>query len=196
MTSIYIARHGETNLNKEGVYFGWTDEPLNKEGEAQCTIVRQKLKGIAFDTVITSPLKRTVTSAEIISGLDKTSLTIYPELKELNFGKWEKLHYKEIEKNYTEHWHRWIEDWKAVTIPGGESFNSFYERVRLCFEEILEKYNDKTILIVGHEGVLRIITTLLLNLDPEYYWRFTFEFGTWSLFQVQDNYAVIKKINC
>ncbi len=195
MTNIYMARHGSTDLNKAGIYFGWTDDPLNDEGKVQCGNIRQKLEVIKFDAVITSPLKRTVESSKIITGLDKGSLDIYGELKELNFGKWEKLHYKEIQEYYSEDWQHWVEDWKNFPIPEGESFDSFYQRVKLCFEGLLKKYKDKTILIVGHQGVLRIMATLLLKLDPEYYWRFTFEFGTWSLFQVDDDFALIKKIN-
>ena len=86
MTNIYLVRHGETELNRKKVYYGWTDVPLTLEGERQCTEVREKLKGIAFDQVITSPLLRTLNSTEIITGLSRDEFKIYKELKEINFS--------------------------------------------------------------------------------------------------------------
>ncbi|MGK0465144.1 alpha-ribazole phosphatase [Clostridium sp.] len=183
-TNIYLTRHGETELNMKKVYFGWTDVPLTLQGEAQCRVVAESLNGIAFDSIITSPLIRTMQSSEIITGLNKNNFEIYPELKELNFGKWENLHYKEIEKIYNNEWLEWAKDWQGFCIPEGESFNTFYDRVKLCFNEIAEKYKGKTILIVGHQGVLKIIATLILNLKAEEFWTLTFKFGTCKLYQI------------
>mgnify|MGYP001347473781 CR=1 FL=1 len=187
MTNIYLVRHGETELNKKKVYYGWTDVPLTLHGEAQCQIVKEKLKNIVFQVVITSPLIRTIHSSEIITGLTKDEFKICPELKEINFGKWEKLHYSEIEQTYNEEWLSWAKDWQGFCIPEGESFNLFYKRIKLCFDKIIETYKGKTILIVGHQGALKIIATLILNLKVEEFWTFAFKFGTYSLFQIDKN---------
>ncbi|HEY5583286.1 MAG TPA: alpha-ribazole phosphatase [Ruminiclostridium sp.] len=184
MTNIYLVRHGETELNKKKVYYGWTDVPLTLEGEAECKVVGEKLKDIYFQAVITSPLIRTISSSEIITGLNKDEFKIYEELKEINFGIWEKLHYTEIEKAYREEWLKWSKDWQGYCLPEGESFNSFYNRVKLCFNNILEKYKGKTILIVGHQGALKIIATLILNLKVEDFWTLTFQSGSYSHFQI------------
>lgn len=184
MTNIYLVRHGETELNRKKLYYGWTDVPLTLNGEAQCQLIKENLNKVSFDVIITSPLIRVIHSSEIITGLNKDQFKIYPELKELNFGKWENLHYTEIKKIYNEEWLQWAKDWQDFCIPEGESFNTFYNRVNLCFDKILEKYSGKTILIVGHQGVLKIIATLILNLKVEQYWTFNFKFGTYSLFQI------------
>ena len=184
MTNIYLVRHGETDLNIKKVYYGWTDVPLTLHGIGECQVVKEKLKGIVFDVVITSPLIRTIQSSEIITGLSKAEFKIYPELKELNFGKWENLHYTDIEKAYNQDWLEWAKDWRGFCIPEGESFNIFYNRVKLCFDKILEKSKGKTILIVGHQGVLKVIAILILNLKVEDFWTFTFEFGTYTLLQI------------
>lgn len=184
MTNIYLVRHGETELNRKKVYYGWTDVPLTFQGKAQCQVIKEKLKDIIFDVVISSPLIRTIQSSEIITGLNKDEFKIYPELKELNFGKWENLHYTEIEKTYNEEWLKWAKDWQGFCMPEGESFNIFYNRIKLCFDKILEKYKDKTILIVAHQGVLKIIAILILNLKVEDFWTFTFEFGTYTHLQI------------
>lgn len=181
MMNIYLVRHGETDFNIKKVYYGFTDVPLNSQGQAQCQVLKQKLINVKFDTVIISPLIRVVNSAEIITGLNKENFHIYNQLKELNFGKWEDMHYKDIEKEYSNEWQEWCKDWENYCIPEGESFKAFYERVKLCFNKIREEIIGGNVLIVGHEGALKIIASIILNLRIEDYWRLTFEFGTYSL---------------
>ncbi|MBP2633770.1 MAG: putative phosphoglycerate mutase family protein [Firmicutes bacterium] len=183
MTTIYMVRHGETDLNKQKVYFGWSDVPLNVAGEGQCQALREKLDGIHFDAVITSPLKRTLRSAKIIHE-KLENLIICEELKELNFGQWEGLHYTVIEKNYKEEWAGWSADWVNFCIPQGESFALLYQRVKACFLKLLDRYRNQTILLVGHAGVLKIISLLIMDLPLDEYWNISFEFGTYKVFAV------------
>ena len=184
MTNIYLARHGETELNKKKVYYGFTDIALNSNGEAQCQVLKQKLMNVNFDIVITSPLIRTVNSAEIITGINKDEIHKYEELKELNFGKWEGMHYKEVEKQYPIEWKAWCDDWQGYSIPEGERFNDFYNRVETCFNKIKEEITGKTVLIVGHEGALKVIALQLLGLKVEDYWTITFKFGEYKHFPI------------
>ena len=68
---IYIVRHGQTNLNVEGRYGGRIDTPLNKEGIAQAKKLKEKFKNIKLDIVITSPLIRTIQTANEITSKEK-----------------------------------------------------------------------------------------------------------------------------
>lgn len=192
---LYVVRHGETNLNKKKVYQGWIESHLTEEGKEQCKLLKNKLSDEKFDVVITSPLKRAVQTSEIIIGRDYDKLISCKAFKELNFGLWEAMHYKEIEKSYPNEWELWGKDWINYTIPGGESFNMFYSRVEIGLKNMLEDYKDKTVLLVSHEGVLKVITIMLLNLTMEHYWRFNFEFGSYSEFHIKDNMAMLKKLN-
>lgn len=195
MINLYMVRHGETQLNEKKVYYGWTDVPLNSNGVKQCEDLRDKLCDVKFDVVISSSLERALCSAEIISGVNREAIIKYDDLRELNFGKWEQLHYNDIEKKYKVEWQAWTKDWENFCIPGGESFSNLYKRVKVCLEDILKSYRDKTILLVSHEGTLKIITTLLLNMNSEDYWKFTFEFGRYSLYEIQNDFVTIRKIN-
>ncbi len=68
-TQIYFLRHGQTNNNKEGRMQGRVDIPLNEVGRAQARCAAQRLKGIGFDAVYSSPLSRAVETAQIVTGL-------------------------------------------------------------------------------------------------------------------------------
>lgn len=191
-----MMRHGETVLNQQKVYYGWTDVPLSPQGEEQCQQLKKILTTVKFDAVLASPLQRAMSSAHIVTS-EQQDLCIYEDLKELNFGKWEGLHYLDIEKNDQKAWTGWCTDWINFCIPGGESFQLFYDRVRECFQKILETYPNKRILLVAHEGTLKVISLLLLKLPQQDYWNFTFEFGAYSMFELGENGATtIKRINC
>lgn len=195
MTSLFLVRHGETELNKKKAYQGWIDSELTKEGILQCRVLRSKLCEERFDAVITSPVKRVLTSAQIITGLDTRDLVLFEEFKELNFGQWEGMNYKDIERIYPEEWKLWSKDWVNYAIPGGESFSIFSERVKAGLVQMMQNYKDKTILLVSHEGTLKAITLLLLHLDFEHYWNFSFDFGRYSRLQIIDDFAVVRNIN-
>jgi alpha-ribazole phosphatase len=173
--------------------------------------------------VISSTLKRAYTSASIICrNLDAGKVEIqdkcplqedettsnfeclhkdkkilqYDELKEINFGKWEGMHYTQVKESFYEEWALWSKDWINYCIPEGESFYIFYKRVEACFHKILLENQDKTILVVAHEGTLKIIAIILLKMKIEDYWSFCFEYGKYSNFEIHQELAVIKKINC
>ncbi|MBC8062914.1 MAG: alpha-ribazole phosphatase [Clostridiaceae bacterium] len=196
MTSLYLVRHGETDLNVKKVYYGFTDVSLNKAGKIHCENIRGKLCEVNFDVVVSSPLERAMQSAEIISSLNRSEIISYEGLKELNFGTWENKHFKELQEEYKGEWKIWIEDWINFSFPQGENFKTLYSRVKMCLEEILLAYEGKNILLVGHEGTLKIIAILLLNMNMEDYWRLTFEFGTYSMFEINDGFKILRKINC
>ncbi|KGM99183.1 alpha-ribazole phosphatase [Clostridium botulinum] len=195
MTSLYLARHGESELNVTGVYFGATNCPLTQKGKNQCIELREKLSDVKFDVIITSPLIRAFHSSELISNVLREDIIVMNGLMELDFGAWEGMHYKDIEEKYSSQWELWIKAWVNASPPNGESFKDFYTRVKISLENILSKYKDKKILVVCHQGTLRVIASILLDMNINGYWRFAFDYGKYSLFEITDGYAVLKKIN-
>lgn len=196
MMRLYLARHGQTEMNKKKLYYGTLDVSIDESGVKQCLQLSQKLAAVSFDHVITSSLKRSVESARIILKESNVKTTVYNELSEIDFGLWEGLHYTEVQNRYPKEWMLWSEDWMNFQVPDGESFRMFYSRVKACFEQILQQNKDETVLIVAHAGTLKIIATLLLGLRPEDYWCFSFENGSFSMFEVHDKLAVVRYINC
>ena len=194
MIRIYLVRHGETDYNMKGCYYGWTDCSLAQEGIEQSEILRSAFEKIQYDVMLSSDLKRAVETANIINYSNK-ELKIDKRLRELNFGKWEGKSYNEVAAEYTEHWNLWVEDWENATPTEGESFVSMYNRICGYMDEILHLYEDKSIVVVGHNGSLRIIATYLLGLTLDKTWCFNFDHGKYSLFEVNEGHCSIKGIN-
>ena len=140
---IYIVRHGQTDWNKAGRMQGRTDIPLNETGKQQALEVAKKLKGIEFDKVFSSPLKRAIQTAKIITG---NNIIIDKRLIERDNGLLEGKIKKEIKvlPNFND-----LND----TSYGVESLESIKNRLDSFYNEILKKYPKQNILIVTHAGV-------------------------------------------
>ncbi len=140
---IYFVRHGQTEWNKIGKMQGHKDIELNAEGKAQAQIVKEKLQGVKFDMVFSSPLKRARETAQIISNQD---IVIDDRLIERYNGELEGKFKNEIEV---------FPDFNNPndTRFGIESLDSFRGRINSFLTEIMEKYKGKNILVATHAGV-------------------------------------------
>lgn len=86
---IYIVRHGQTELNSRQVLQGRSDHPLNEAGVRQAREAAEKLRGIAFDAVYSSPLIRAIQTAQIIA--PALEPVIDERLIEMEYGPYEGL---------------------------------------------------------------------------------------------------------
>lgn len=195
MTRLYLVRHGETEMNEKGCYCGWMDCELSRKGIHQGMLLHHSFEDINLDVIFSSDLKRAVDTANIISIGKDVQLNIDSRLKELNFGVWEGKHYTEIMKEHPESWENWTRDWQNAAPAEGESFSEMWLRVSDFIKAMMHSYKNKDILIVAHQGVLRIITTYLLDIPVEKTWSFHFEQGAYSILELLDNHCTIKSIN-
>ncbi len=140
---IYFVRHGQTEWNRLGRMQGHIDIELNEEGKKQAQIVKEKLSGVKFDKVFSSPLKRAVETAQIISGQD---IVIDDRLIERFNGELEGKLKEEIEV---------YPDFNDPndTRFGIESLDSFRGRINNFLDEITKNYKNKNILVATHAGV-------------------------------------------
>lgn len=176
MTKFFILRHGETEWNHEhNRYCGRSDIPLSPTGIEQALLVSEALRDVAFDLIITSPLQRAKNTATLIKdhlNLQKETITD-GRLLEIDFGKWEGLTRKEIEKNYSDGWTKWLRDPTNINAGEiGETANEVYNRTLSFYKETINKYPNATILIVAHNTVNRLFITGTLGLPFNNYRQF------------------------
>lgn len=144
---LYIVRHGKTDWNVLGKIQGCTDIPLNKIGEKQAKLIKEKIKE-KVDVCFTSPLKRAISTAEILTDVKPT---IDERLIERKMGEFEgqsimvydSKKYWDYNGNYTDH--------------GVEAVQDLLKRANDFLEEIKQKYNDKTVLVVSHGATIRAL---------------------------------------
>lgn len=188
-------RHGETELNVKGVYYGWTDCDINDQGCKQAGKLKSRFESIKYDKVIVSSLKRAVMTAQLIIGNRDVPLIKSDELREINFGDWENKSFEYVEENDTENCHNWWIDWKNARIPNGETFMEFYGRVSKKIQSIIDNNGEEDVLIVAHNGTISCILCYLIGIGAEGFWKFKISQEGYSHISIQKENVVIEKIN-
>lgn len=157
-TDIYIARHGETEFNRQGKMQGrGIDKPLNRTGRLQARAISDALKDESLDYIFSSSLMRSIETAEIIAWTLRMKYRSYHELDEMNFGKFEGKPSNEIDKDLNEVHQTWKNGNTDYAIEGGESPEMVLERVLSRTKNILEEHAGSTILFVLHGRLIRIL---------------------------------------
>lgn len=133
---VYLARHGETQWSLSGQHTGLTDLPLTQRGEENARALRERLAGLNFGEVLTSPLQRATRTCEL-AGFGGTA-EVDRNLLEWDYGQYEGLTSAEI--------HAKRPDWQLFRdgCPGGESpeqvaarADSILDRVRTLGMNVL-----------------------------------------------------------
>lgn len=152
--SFYFVRHGETDWNKEQKVMGRADISLNKNGILQAQSVAKKARTLPIDIIISSPLKRAKTTAEIIGNKVNKPVTIENNLQECCWGIMEgKIKGDYSYKGILFEPEKW---WQQGIIPeGAESFTEFSCRVIKAINNHL--IINQNILFVAHGGVIMAV---------------------------------------
>ena len=147
---LYVVRHGETEMGKNKV-IATIEEPLNDYGIKQAIDLGLELNCKNIDLIYCSPIQRAQHTLELFE-LEKNIPVILDErIKERNMGIYENISFDKL--NWENFWG--IDSEK--TYPELESMKNVYKRVSEFLDELREKYNDKSILLVTHGGIARAI---------------------------------------
>ncbi len=172
-----LVRHGETTANQKGVCHGWMDTTLTHKGIAQAELLRDLLKHEDITTIHSSPLKRCVQTADIINQYHKLDVVKVENLKEINFGIWDGMHYRDIKGQFPLEVKKWEKDWKNFKVPQGERGRDFYSRVSLWLDKFITIKTQGTHLIVTHGGCIRVMLSHLIGKGIDGYWNFHIKTG-------------------
>jgi alpha-ribazole phosphatase len=181
--NLYFVRHGETQLNKDKVYYGSLNCGLTEKGKEQALKVKELLKGVEFNAVYASERKRTSLTADLLLG-ENEIVKIDKRINEINFGDFEGKGYQEICETYPIESKEWENDWKGFCPPKGESYKTFYKRVESFMEEVI-KSDENNILIVTHGGVIRAAYSYVLGGNLDFYWKFASSNGDVSVIKYE-----------
>ena len=163
---IYSTRHGKTEWNKLNKVSGITDINLADEGRDQARALSETLYGKGIDLIIASPMKRAYETACILNKVCKAELITDERLREQNYGIFEGVdRFSEGFLNNKRHF--------AYKYPGGESMMQLACRVYSLLDEVKEKYGDKTVLLVSHGGICRVINTYFHDMTNDEYFHYS-----------------------
>jgi alpha-ribazole phosphatase len=168
---VYLIRHGETIWNAEKRFQGHIDIPLSDKGIRQARALSHRLADKKITAVYSSDLMRAMETARHVAephGLEVLSL---PALREINFGRWEGLTYKEIIKKDGEAITRWWKNPLGICIPGGEELSELQARIVPALKEIISEHKEERVAVICHGGTIRTLISSILNMDLNKYWK-------------------------
>jgi 2,3-bisphosphoglycerate-dependent phosphoglycerate mutase len=152
-TTLILARHGETDWNRDGRFQGHADPPLNATGRAQARRLAEVLADEAIDAIYSSDLRRAHETAEIVAARHGLGVVVDPDLRERDVGEWSGLTMPEIEERYPDELRRFREEGTSV----GESREALAQRVVAAVRRIADAHPAGQILVVTHGGALRTL---------------------------------------
>jgi alpha-ribazole phosphatase/probable phosphoglycerate mutase len=165
---LLLIRHGKTNWNADVRFQGSTDIPLNDYGYKQAQKTAARLTNWQGALVYSSPLKRAMQTAEVISGVN--SVIPLDGLTEINFGEWEGALVSDIRKKDQKALDAWHQDGFFAIPKNAETWDQIHKRVKGAIDVCLNGEGERLI-VVAHGGILRAIMTDLLQLNPHSAWR-------------------------
>lgn len=182
MSKLYLQRHLKSQWNLENRFTGWTDVPLSAEGVASAKEAAEKLNGLEFDEVFTSPLIRNRNTVSLILEiLGKTNLPITADkaLDERNYGDLQGLNKDEVKKQYGEEQVRLWRRSYDTRPPNGESLKDTFNRTVPYFEKYIEPElkAGKNVLVVSSGNSLRSIVKHIENIADDKIIDFEIPFG-------------------
>lgn len=172
---------------------GQEDTHLSERGQLQGRMVADGLKNTPIDVAISSPLERSYMTCSFCASLHGLTVLKDDRLLEINHGDWEGRLADDIKANYPKEFQRWHTAPYTVTMPGkgGESLEDVRRRVRAAFDEYVQKYEGKTVLVAAHDAVNKAIICDVLGLDMSHFWQIKqdntcinvleYQDGTWRL---------------
>jgi broad specificity phosphatase PhoE len=146
-TRIILARHGETDWNRERRWQGHSDRPLNDTGREQALALADELAGQPISAVYSSDLVRAHETARIVAerlGLDVVTV---PGLRERRFGSWEGLQDTDVERRFP----------GVRGAPDAEARDEMTRRVLDSLAAIAAGNQGRTVLVVAHGGPIRAV---------------------------------------
>ena len=186
---------------------------VRKRGSAEVTSELPDFRASELSAIYTSDLSRAVKSAELIAEPHGLKPVIMPELRERNFGIWEGMTFDEIKGKYPEEFVAWTGNPLKFSPMQGESTIEVRDRAVRALEKILNQNTDnpsipplikggqrgvtssKSIAIVSHGGINRVILCELLGVPFENIFRVEQDYGCLNVVELWDNYPVVKLIN-
>lgn len=169
MTTILLARHGESDWNRTQRWQGHADRPLTDLGRRQAFDLAERLADTELDAVYSSDLQRARETAEIVARTKGLGVSVRPALREVDVGSWSGLTRTEAQERFPDGYLRWAggaEGW-----DDGETYEELSARVVAAVRKIAADHRGERVLVLAHGGSIRAVHAAALGVDVHTYRR-------------------------
>ena len=165
MLRVMLVRHGETEWNRlRQIQGGNSDIPLNERGKQQAERLASRLKSEPIQAIYSSPLQRSLDTAQAIARYHQLEVCLEPDLREFDLGELEGIRIEDLNKGYREVLFVNSQGEILPRVPGGESLKEVQQRAWNAIQRLVSQHPDGLIVVVSHYFVLLTIICSGLNL--------------------------------
>jgi broad specificity phosphatase PhoE len=225
MSFFYLVRHGETDWNREEVFRGRIDVPLNDRGRQQAQAAGRRLAAAGLAAVCTSPLGRARETAEIIARACGREASVIEAFVDMDFGDWQGLRLTEVERRFPELYQTWRTAPAEARIPGAESLVEVKERAVAAITALAGRFPEArprrlvpkasgplrvpasptragspkgspaALCVVTHRVVSKLVMAWALGLDEAAFWRIRQDTACLNVFEYDGRELVVHLLN-
>jgi len=192
-----LVRHGRTSANAQGVLAGWTPGVhLDDTGVEQAAAVATRLAPVRLTAVVSSPLERTVQTAEAIASRQQRSLDVELDerLGECRYGEWTNQRLADLSKLPL--WKTVQEQPSAVTFPDGESLPAMQARAIGAVHDWNQQLGDRAAyVLVSHGDVIKSIVADALGMHLDQFQRIVIDPASVSVIRYGKRTAQVVHVN-
>lgn len=195
MVRFILIRHGQTEWNKLERFRGRVDIDLDEMGLKQAKATVERIAQWQVAAIYSSPLKRAMTTAQIIANRLGLVVQALEGINDMDFGRWQGLTIAEVRGKYAQLFDLWRYSPERLEIPGAETLEGVRNRVVATIDELAAKHNDQTVALVSHRVVCKVLICHLLGLDNSHFWQIGQDATAINLFEVWQGSPVIRLLN-
>ena len=190
---IHVVRHASTEYNTKRRWQGRIDLPLDETGKWQARRLALRFASVGVDRIYSSPLKRSIQTAQEIARVHGLEVEILEDLIEGDLSLWEGLPAEEVQKRFKKEYEEWAKNPDAE-IDGIENVRSVYERAKRALEKIYESGGEE-IIIVTHAIVVRAIVCHVMKMPLQSFREFIIHNASVTTILVKDGWWRVYNLN-
>jgi alpha-ribazole phosphatase len=169
--SLFLVRHGGVEGYRPGVLLGRTDAHLSRVGRAQAALVGRVIPLSEVGRFVTSPLARARETARLLLPDRTADIDVDPDLREIDFGRWEGLTYDEVSRSEPGLASAWSQFAPEFAFPEGENLQDFSKRIERAGHRLAGD-DSRVVVAFTHGGVIRSLICHFLGLPLRDYLLF------------------------
>jgi broad specificity phosphatase PhoE len=181
MTTVVLVRHGRTRANREGVFRGRMDVPLDGVGREQARATGNRLKDRPLAAIYASPLSRARDTAEAVARHHDLKVQVDEAFDNLELGPWTGRRRAEVAREDPDRWRLWVTRPEELRLAGAETLGQVAERSAARLGELVRDHAGEEIVVVAHRAVIKPLLARVLGLASPWFWRFALDPGSVSV---------------
>ncbi len=169
---LILIRHGQTVWNKEQIFRGREDIPLDATGQAQAEATAAVLAPLHLAAVLSSPVSRARETAEACARPHQMAVEVRQSFEDIHVGSWAGVSLEHIRATEPELFQLLEDHPESFRFPEGETLAQVTRRAEEETDRLARQFApDDAVLVVSHRVVTKMLLLKALGLGPEAFWR-------------------------